>query len=170
MTFVMNNDFDELTIGSDVVDELVADPTGQLLLIVYPTCESTGITVEIQTGDLEVDNTYILNSSELGMSEKFDEGAYRFFFKFIGNDEVVTEDKLYFIHHDIDCKLVKFYGNQNIDCLDVNCFEDFIIWPYIFFDLLKSIDRCSGICHKEGCSMWENLKDKVDQTVSCGCD
>lgn len=169
MTFTINDEHTELTLGSDVIEELVADPTGQLLLIVYPTCESTGTEIEITTGDLNVGNTYTLTSAALGM-ENFDEGVYRFVFKYTDSPTIVTESALYFIWDDILCNIIKYYANQNIECLEDNpCQDNVVLWPYIHFDLLKSVHLCPSVCHDEACGMWEMLSDLVGKEADCGC-
>lgn len=168
MTFSINAEHTELTLDSSVIDELIADPTGQLLLVVYPTCESTGTEIEIETGDL-VAGTYILNATELGM-DTFDEGVYRFVLKYTNDTTVVTEDVLYFIWDDILCSIIKYYAAQNIDCLEKDsCEQNPVLWPYIHFDLLKSVHLCSNICHAEACSMWGMLSDLVGKESDCGC-
>lgn len=168
MTFSINAGHTELTLDSSVIDELIADPTGQLLLVVYPTCESTGIEIEIETGDLTA-GTYVLRADELSMTT-FTEGVYRFVFKYTGDDDVVTEDSLYFIWENILCNIIKYYAAQNVDCLEKDsCEQNPVLWPYIHFDLLKNVHLCSNICHAEGCSMWDMLSSLVGKEVKCGC-
>jgi hypothetical protein len=168
MTFLINAGSNQLTLGSDVIDELVADPTGQLLLTVYPTCESVGVEIEIETADLTAGD-YVLLASALGV-ETFDEGAYRFVFKYTKSPDVVTESALYFIWNDILCNIIKYYAAQNIDCLEKSvCHDNLVLWPYIHFDLLKSVHLCSNVCHAEACSMWGMLSDLVGKEAKCGC-
>lgn len=168
MTFAINDDKTELTLSSTAIDALIADPTGQLLLIVYPTCESTGIEIEIASGDL-TGSTYVLTPSALDLST-FTEGVYRFVLTYTKDSTQVTDDALYFMWSTILCNIIKYYGAQNITCLESKpCQDNEVLWPFIHFELLKSVHLCSNVCHAEGCSMWEMLSDLVGKEADCGC-
>ena len=168
MTFVLNEGLTTLTLDTTIIDDLIANPGGSLSLVVYPTCESPGITIPILVGGLSA-GTYVLNSSALGMSV-FAEGPYRFVFKFINGSTVLIEDKIFLIYKDILCKIIKYYADKNITCLEESpCQDNVILWPYIHFDLLKQVHLCSIVCHAEACSMWKMLSDLVGKTVDCGC-
>lgn len=169
MTITPALDYSTLTIESEVIDAFIDDP-GTLTIEVTYNC-GTAVEAELAAEDLD-GSTYVLTPEFMSQTgDAFSDGVYYVYLKHLLGDTLIEDTRVYYIGQEVNCKLIEYYADWSIDCLNsLPCDKNFYFWPFVFHYLLNRSNSCQEFTYTKACKLWTTMNTMLDETdIDCGC-
>ncbi len=161
-----------LSITSTLLETYADGSTHALTVRVRYNC-NTGTTIEVEEEDIDTD-TLELTPAAIGQSNTFSEGVYYIEVKATPNSSgtVYTDTYIWYYAPTVPCKLLAYYADKSIDCLNTQpCNHNEYFWAYVFHDLLSQANTCTEFTYSKACVVYESMSAILGTTNNgdCGC-
>lgn len=157
-----------ITVQSTLLETYVG--THELSVRVRYNC-NTGTVLELEEEDIDVDE-YSFAPAAIGQTSTFSEGVYFIEVKALGGT-TYTESYILYYAPTQPCKLIAYYADKGIDCLNSQpCEHNEYFWAYVFHDLLTQANTCTEFTYQKACTLYDALTAILGTTNNgdCGCN